>query len=127
MSLRGRDIVCVGIADWHNDLQTNDQHLLRRLSGENRILFIESLGLRQPQLAGRDLSRIWRRLRNGLRPPRMEDGVNVLSPLVLPFPLPCRRARAQPVDLAAAGPSCGAAARLSTTYCSGRSYPRPRY
>jgi glycosyltransferase involved in cell wall biosynthesis len=85
MSLRGRDIVCVGIADWHNDLQTNDQHLLRRLAGENRILFVESLGLRQPQLAGRDLSRIWRRLRNGVRPPRLEEGVNVLSPLVLPF------------------------------------------
>ncbi len=85
MKLRGRDIVCVGIGDWHNDLQTNDQHLLRRLSGENRILFVESLGLRQPQLAGRDLSRIWRRLRNGVRPPRLEDGVHVLSPLVLPF------------------------------------------
>jgi glycosyltransferase involved in cell wall biosynthesis len=85
VSLRGRDIVCVGIADWRNDLQTNDQHLLRRLSGDNRILFVESLGLRQPQLAGRDLSRIWRRLRNGVRPPRLEEGVNVLSPLVLPF------------------------------------------
>jgi glycosyltransferase involved in cell wall biosynthesis len=85
MSLRGRDIVCVGIADWHNELKTNDQHLLRRLADGNRILFVESLGLRQPQLASRDLSRIWRRLRNGMRPPRIEEGVNVLSPLVLPF------------------------------------------
>ena len=83
--LVGRDIVVVGIADWHNELQTNEQHLLRRMRHDNRILFIESLGLRQPQLAGRDLSRIWRRLRNGIRPPRLVEGVNVLSPLVLPL------------------------------------------
>jgi glycosyltransferase involved in cell wall biosynthesis len=83
--LRGRQIVCVGFADWDTDLWTNQHHLMSRLARENRVLFIESLGLRRPQLAGRDLKRIWRRLRAGLRGPREVDALHVLSPLVLPL------------------------------------------
>jgi glycosyltransferase involved in cell wall biosynthesis len=83
--LRNRDIVCVGFADWDTDLQTNQHHLMSRLARENRVLFVESLGLRRPQLAGRDLKRIVERLRNGLRGPRATDGLHVLSPLVLPL------------------------------------------
>ena len=83
--LEGRDIVCVGFADWDADLWTNQQHLMSRLAHSNRVLFVESLGLRRPQLAGRDLRRIVKRLRAGLRGPRAVDGLHVLSPLVLPF------------------------------------------
>ena len=83
--LAGRDIVCVGFADWDTDLWTNQHHLMSRLARENRVLFVESLGLRRPQLAGRDVRRIWRRLRSGLRGPREADGLSVLSPLVLPL------------------------------------------
>jgi glycosyltransferase involved in cell wall biosynthesis len=83
--LHGRDIVCVGFADWDTELWTNQHHLMARLARENRVLFVESLGLRRPQLAGRDLARIWRRLRRGLAPPRELDGLHVLSPLVLPL------------------------------------------
>jgi glycosyltransferase involved in cell wall biosynthesis len=82
--LRGRDIVCVGFADWDTELWTNQHHLMSRLASKNEVLFVESLGLRRPQLSGRDLSRIARRLRRGLAPPRTVDGVHVLSPLVLP-------------------------------------------
>jgi glycosyltransferase involved in cell wall biosynthesis len=83
--LRSRAIVCVGFADWETDLWTNQQHLMSRLARDNRVLFIESLGLRRPQLAGRDLTRIVRRLRRGLRAPRAVDGLHVLSPLVVPL------------------------------------------
>ncbi len=83
--LQGRDIVCVGFADWATDLQTNQHHLMRRLARENRVLFVESLGLRRPQLAGRDVRRIAKRLLRGLRGPRQADGLHVLSPLVLPL------------------------------------------
>jgi glycosyltransferase involved in cell wall biosynthesis len=84
-ALQGRDIVCVGFADWETDLWTNQHHLMARLAAGNRVLFVESLGLRRPQLAGRDLRRIARRLRTGLQPPRRRDGLDVLSPLVLPL------------------------------------------
>ncbi|HEX5852221.1 MAG TPA: hypothetical protein VFY36_03925, partial [Solirubrobacteraceae bacterium] len=83
--LEGRDIVCVGFADWDTELWTNQHHLMSRVARENRVLFVESLGLRKPQLAGRDLTRIWRRLRRGLAPPRALDGLHVISPLVLPL------------------------------------------
>jgi glycosyltransferase involved in cell wall biosynthesis len=84
-ALTGRDIVCVGFADWDAELWTNQHHLMSRLASENRVLFIESLGLRRPQLAGRDVKRIARRFRRGLAPPRSIDGLHTLSPLVLPF------------------------------------------
>jgi glycosyltransferase involved in cell wall biosynthesis len=84
-ALRGRDIVCVGFADWDTELWTNQHHLMSRLAQDNRVLFVESLGLRRPQLAGRDLTRILRRLRRGLAPPRALDGLHVLSPLVIPL------------------------------------------
>jgi glycosyltransferase involved in cell wall biosynthesis len=58
---------------------------MSRLARDNRVLFVESLGLRRPQLAGHDLARVWRRLRRGLSPPRASDGLHVLSPLVLPL------------------------------------------
>jgi len=83
--LVGRDIVCVGTADWATELPINQHQLMRRLAARNRVLFVESLGLRRPQLASRDLRRIGRRLRAALRGARPVDGLHVLSPLVLPF------------------------------------------
>lgn len=83
--LRGRDIVCVGFADWDTELWTNQHHLMSRLARDNRVLFVESLGLRQPQVAAKDLRRIARRLRRGVAPPRAVDGLHVLSPLVVPL------------------------------------------
>jgi glycosyltransferase involved in cell wall biosynthesis len=84
-SLRDRDIVCVGFADWDTELWTNQHHLMARLARENRVLFVESLGLRRPQVSGRDLKRIVKRLRDGLRRARATDNLHVVSPLVLPF------------------------------------------
>lgn len=85
MRLEGRDIVCIGTADWATELPINQHQLMGRLAKRNRVLFVESLGLRRPQFASRDLRRIGRRLLRGLRGPRHIDGVDVLSPLVLPF------------------------------------------
>jgi glycosyltransferase involved in cell wall biosynthesis len=85
-TVTGRDIVCVGFNDWETELWTNQHHLMSRLAAAgNRVLFIESLGLRRPTVAGRDVSRMARRLVRGLRPPRERDGVHVLSPLVIPL------------------------------------------
>jgi glycosyltransferase involved in cell wall biosynthesis len=84
--LAGREIVCVGFADWDTELWTNQHHLMSRLAKDNRVLFIESLGLRKPQLAGRDVRRIVRRVRRGLGGARrVAEGLDVLSPLVLPL------------------------------------------
>lgn len=86
MRLADRDIVCIGSADWATELPINQHQLMGRLAATNNVLFVESLGLRKPQLAGRDLSRLWRRLKRGLRGARpVPEGLHVLSPLVLPL------------------------------------------
>jgi glycosyltransferase involved in cell wall biosynthesis len=85
MSLEGRDIVCLGFGEWDAELWTNQQHLMARLARRNRVLFVESLGLRQPSLAGRDLRRMARRVWRAGAGPRLVDGLHVLSPLVIPL------------------------------------------
>jgi glycosyltransferase involved in cell wall biosynthesis len=85
MSLEGRDIVCLGFGEWDAELWTNQQHLMARLGRRNRVLFLESLGLRQPRLAGRDLRRMARRVERAATGPRAVDGLHVLSPLVIPI------------------------------------------
>jgi glycosyltransferase involved in cell wall biosynthesis len=81
-----RDIVCVGFNDWNTDIWTNQHHLMVRMAAaRNRVLFVESLGLRRPTAASRDVRRMATRLRRGLRGPRMQDGVYVLSPLAVPL------------------------------------------
>ena len=81
----GHHIVCVGFADWSTDHWTNQHHLMSRLAADNGVLFVESLGLRRPQLAARDVRRMLRRLERGLERPRAVDGLHVLSPLVIPL------------------------------------------
>jgi glycosyltransferase involved in cell wall biosynthesis len=85
MSLTGRDIVCLGFGEWDAELWTNQQHLMSRLAERNRVLFLESLGLRQPRLAGTDLRRMARRAGRAVSGARAVDGLHVQSPLVVPL------------------------------------------
>jgi hypothetical protein len=89
--MTGQNIVCVGFNDWDTDIRTNQHHLMARLAAAgNHVLFVESLGLRRPTMARRDLRRIAARLRRGLMGPRRREDVFVLSPLVIPAHT-CRR------------------------------------
>ena len=85
MQLSGVPIVCVGLAEWDAEIKTNQHHLMSRLARESPVLFVESLGLRQPTVSSRDIRRMARRLARGLRPLRRTDNVQVLSPLVVPY------------------------------------------
>ena len=80
------DIVLLSTADWDHPLWTNKQHVACSLAAEGeRILYVESLGLRSVQAKTQDLRRILRRLLLGLRLVRqVRPGIWVLSPLVLP-------------------------------------------
>jgi glycosyltransferase involved in cell wall biosynthesis len=82
-----KDCVLFATADWDTPYWTNKQHTARHLARQGyRVLYIESLGLRAPTASGRDLSRIWRRLKRGLRAPRLaEPSVWVMSPIAIPF------------------------------------------
>jgi hypothetical protein len=60
--LKNENIICFSSADWDNPLWTNKQHIMSRLSKDNRIFYIESLGLRKPRFGKRDLIRIFKRM-----------------------------------------------------------------
>lgn len=84
--LEGHNIICFGTADWNNPYRTNQHHIMDRLSRKNRILFIESLGLRQPVVQKKDLLRIMARLLKGIKGvKRISKNFFIFSPLVLPL------------------------------------------
>ncbi len=81
------DIVMFSTADWASRYWTNKQHTAARLAERgHRVLYVETVGLRQPGLNGIDVRRLAARLRRGLVPPRrISDRLWVLSPLTLPL------------------------------------------
>ena len=84
--ISGNNIICFGFAEWDNPYKTNQHHLMERFSKNNRVLFIESLGLRRPVLQAKDARRMFRRVLkwlNGVK--KVSDTLFVFSPLVLPF------------------------------------------
>lgn len=82
-SLRGRDILCFS-HDWTGD-PLSKTHLMRVLARDNRILWINAIANRTPTVSGKDLTRIFRKLKNFAEPIReVERNIFVLNPLALP-------------------------------------------
>jgi glycosyltransferase involved in cell wall biosynthesis len=73
--------------DWHED-PTSNHHVLRELARSRRVLWLNSLATRTPDLSsGRDLGKIGRKLAEFARGPRnVENDLWVSTPLVLPLP-----------------------------------------
>jgi glycosyltransferase involved in cell wall biosynthesis len=81
--LRGRDILCFS-HDWTGD-PLSKTHLMRVLARENRILWINAIANRTPTVSGKDLSRIFRKLKSFTEPIReVEKNIFVLNPLAIP-------------------------------------------
>jgi glycosyltransferase involved in cell wall biosynthesis len=82
-----RDIVLFSTADWDHPFWTNKQHVACQLAERGfRVLYVESLGLRPPQLRSRDVNRIGRRLRRALDPLRqVRENLWVASPVAFPW------------------------------------------
>lgn len=92
-SPRSSTVLMLSTADWRSSLLTNKQFMARELSRDHTVLYIESLGLRRPELSIRDVKRVARRLRSSTKPetvgalnalPR-ERAIDVRSPLVVPY------------------------------------------
>jgi glycosyltransferase involved in cell wall biosynthesis len=81
--LRGRDILCFS-HDWTGD-PLSKTHLMRLLSKENRILWINSIGYRTPTVSKADASRAIKKLVAATdRIKEVEPNIFVLSPLAIP-------------------------------------------
>lgn len=81
--LRGRDILCFS-HDWTGD-PLSKTHLMRVLSRENRILWINAIANRMPTTSTKDISRIFKKLKSFTEPVReVEPNIHVLNPLAIP-------------------------------------------
>lgn len=81
--LRGRDILCFS-HDWTGD-PLSKTHIMRVLSRDNRILWINAIANRMPTAATKDISRIFRKLKSYTEPVReVEPNIFVLNPLAIP-------------------------------------------
>jgi glycosyltransferase involved in cell wall biosynthesis len=82
--IENHDIICFS-NDWDGD-PLSKKHIMRRLAGRNRILWVNSIGNRNPGATARDLKRAFGKLRaamHGFR--QVEENIWVLSPLAIPF------------------------------------------
>lgn len=81
--LRGRDILCFS-HDWTGD-PLSKTHLMRVLSRENRILWINAIANRMPTTSTKDISRIFKKLKSFTEPVKeVEPNIHVLNPLAIP-------------------------------------------
>ncbi len=90
-TLRNRDIVCFA-HDFSADPLSKTQ-IMRILSRDNRILWVNSVGYRTPTVSKRDLKRIVRKLAAAATPVREQaPNIFVLNPLTIPAFSPVIRA-----------------------------------
>jgi len=82
--IEGHDIICFS-NDWDGD-PLSKKHIMQRLARHNRILWVNSLGNRNPTASVHDLKRAVKKFRDFARgSKRVEGGIHVFSPLAIPF------------------------------------------
>lgn len=81
--LRGRDILCFS-HDWSGD-PLSKTHVMRILSRDSRVLWVNSIGNRAPTASKADVSRAFNKLMMVATPVReVEKNIFVLNPLAIP-------------------------------------------
>lgn len=82
--IRGHDIICFA-NDWDSD-PLSKKHIMKRLARHNRVLWVDSVGIRTPRASARDVRRAWTKLgkwAKGIR--EVAPNMFVYSPVVIPF------------------------------------------
>jgi glycosyltransferase involved in cell wall biosynthesis len=82
----GTDIICFS-KDWHEP-KTSNHHVMETLARTHRVLWVNSIATRSPNLAsGNDLKKIARKVRSWFRGvERVSANLRVITPVVLPLP-----------------------------------------
>ena len=87
--LKAENIICFSSMEW-SSFKTSKVYLMEIFSRTNRVLYVESLGSRTPNLSRPHLGRIARRIRRWLQGPKRPAGLpkecNILvySPVIIP-------------------------------------------
>lgn len=88
--IENQNIICFSSVDW-SSYKTSKIYLMEIISKRNRVLYVETIGSKAPQLSKSHLFRIVRRifrwLKGPTRPADIESDSNILiySPLVIPI------------------------------------------
>lgn len=83
-TLAGQDIICFA-NDWDSD-PLSKKHIMVRLARQNRVLWVNSIGTRNPRASARDFRRAAKKLRQfagGCK--RAGENLFLFSPLAVPF------------------------------------------
>src|SRR5256885_15678287 len=86
--LKDRSIICFGGEDWWYHHPHSKAHLMRRFArAGNRVIFVNSISMGLASIRNKDLlPRIKRKLKSYAKLARTtEEGITVVSPLVVPF------------------------------------------
>ncbi len=84
--LNKQDIIFFSSDDWNSGLKTSKYHLATRLARDNRVFFINSLGLRTPSASARDAKRIFAKLAGFFKGvTRVRENLFVYTPIAIPF------------------------------------------
>lgn len=84
-----KDMIVFG-EDW-GKLPSSTQHLIKYLAKERKVIWVNSIGLRQPSLGWRDVMRLWEKLTHQSRVKAHNTGLysthfQVISPKTIPAP-----------------------------------------
>jgi glycosyltransferase involved in cell wall biosynthesis len=84
--MQDQNIVCFA-KDWFED-PTSNNHVMRILARTNQVLWLNSIATRRPDFTnGGDVGKIVKKLRSFARgPERVDAGLDIYTPIVLPFP-----------------------------------------
>src|SRR6185295_18156024 len=84
--MQDQNIVCFA-KDWSED-PTSNNHVMRILAKANQVLWLNSIATRQPDFTSRgDLGKIVKKLQRFAQgPKRVDEGLDIYTPIVLPFP-----------------------------------------
>jgi glycosyltransferase involved in cell wall biosynthesis len=84
--MTGADIICFS-KDWHEP-KTSNHHVMEELARTHRVLWVNSIATRPPNLAsGNDLAKIARKLESWTRGiEHVSPALRVFTPVVLPLP-----------------------------------------
>lgn len=83
--LKNKSIICFA-NDFRGD-PTSKQQVMRILSEDNKILWINSIAMRKPSVSVSDMSRVWSKLKSFSRGlDQINTNLYAFTPLVLPLP-----------------------------------------
>lgn len=86
--IRGASVICLAQVDWNFARQMTQETAVAFANEGNRVLYVENTGARN--IGVRDAGRLWSRLTRWFRTRgkavRNAEGVEILSPILVPFP-----------------------------------------